>query len=335
MRILVTGAGGFVGGRVAKVLQDAGYDVRLLLRKPKDIPELAGAEVALGHLGDHWSLRQALKGTQGVVHCAAKSGVWGPLSTYIENNAMGTSGILAAARLEGLSFFVHTSSYSVVHSCNSLEGVTEARPYTLDPRAPYAYSKMLAEREVLMANCPGFKTLALRPHLIWGPGDPHLLPRLADRARRKKLFVFSGGPHMVDATYIDNVARAHLLALSKLIEGAPVDGEAFFVGQGQPEDLNQLIGRLLMAVNAPPPRARIPINVGKGVARIAEWFWQALDLSGEPPLTSFVVTQMSTSHWSDLGKAKRLLGYEPKISVAEGLERLAEAAKEGYLQPGL
>jgi nucleoside-diphosphate-sugar epimerase len=245
---------------------------------------------------------------------------------------MGTAKLLEAARREKVSYFVHTSTLSVIYDKRSLEGVTEDRPYAATPKAPYAYSKSLAEREVLLANAPGFNTLVLRPHLIWGPGDLQLLPRLAQRARKGRLFMVSGGPYLVDAVFIDNIARAHQLALSKLIAGAPVGGEAFFVGQDNPQNITQLVNRLLASVGAPPIKALIPKALAKTIALSSEWLWNAFGLGDEPPLTSFTVDQLSTSHWPSLDKAKKLLGYAPKVSVEEGLARLAEAHKKGYLK---
>ncbi|MDR2368007.1 MAG: NAD-dependent epimerase/dehydratase family protein [Deltaproteobacteria bacterium] len=332
MRVLVTGGSGFLGGKVAESLLAEGFDVRLLMRKAK-AGSPAKAEVAMGELGDLDSLRRCVKGCQAVIHCAAKCGVWGPLADYVETNAMGTARLLEAARQEGVSYFVYTSTLSVIYNKASLEAVTEASPYAADPSAPYAYSKMLAERAVLLANGPGFKTLALRPHLIWGPGDQNLLPRIAERARRKRLFLLSGGPYLIDAVYIDNVARAHLDALSKLIDGAPVGGQAFFVGQDDPQNLSQFVGRLLEAINAPPIRALLPVELGRVSAGVFEWFWRAFGLKGEPPLTAFTVDQLSSSHWPSVAKAKKLLGYSPKVSVDEGLAKLAEAARAGYLSP--
>jgi nucleoside-diphosphate-sugar epimerase len=320
---------------VAEELLATGHDVRLLLRKPLKGPSgaLGEAGTAIGDLGDVESLRKAVKGTQAVMHCAARCGVWGPLPDYIETNVMGTSRLLEAARQEGLSYFVHASSFSVVHGKFSLEGVTESRPYSSDPTAPYAYSKTLSEREVLLANGPGFKTVALRPHLIWGPGDRHLLPRLVGLARKKRLFLFSGGPYRVDSLYIDNAAKAFHLALSKLIEGSPIGGQAYFIGQGEPEEIGVLVGKLLVAVGAPPVRWNMPVEVGSVVARVSEWLWDSFGLGGEPPLTKFTLSQLSTSHWPDISKARRELGYSPKVSVEEGLARLAEAVKAGYLKP--
>jgi nucleoside-diphosphate-sugar epimerase len=335
MRVLVTGGSGFLGGRVAGLLLAEGFDVRLLSRKPKagTAGTPAGAETVIGDLSDVESLARAVNDVQAVVHCAAKCGVWGPLSDYVETNAIGTANLLEMARRAGVSYFVYTSTLSVVYGQSSLEGVTEDRPYSANPMEPYAYSKTLAEREVLLANGPDLKTVALRPHLIWGPWDQNLLPRLVERARRKRLFFLSGGPYFVDAVYVDNIAQAHLIALSKLIAGDPVGGHSFFIGQDNPQNLTQFVSRLLEAVKAPPIRALLPVRVGRAVASVSEWLWNSFSLGGEPPLTSFTVHQISTSHWPNIVKAKKLLGYAPKVSVEEGLARLAEAAREGYLQP--
>jgi nucleoside-diphosphate-sugar epimerase len=329
MTVLVTGASGFLGGRVAALLAASGRRVRLLWRARIGRRPPAGLEIAHGDLADAASLVAACRGAASVIHCAGQAGVWGPLSSYIETNAMGTARLLAAARRQGVKRLVYTSTPSVVHCGASLSGIDESAPYSLDSSQPYAYSKMLAERLVLSADSSELRTAALRPHLIWGPGDPHLLPRLADRARRGRLALFSGGPWMVDATYIDNAAEAHLLALDKLESGQGIGGEAFFIAQGEPVDLNILINRLLAAVGAPPARRRISRGLGLAAASLAEGLWRVLKLSGEPPITVFAARQMSSSHWYDLSKARRLLGYGPRISTAEGLALLAAGALEG------
>jgi nucleoside-diphosphate-sugar epimerase len=325
MKVLLTGAGGFLGKNVARMLLADGHKLRVLSRR--ELPELAlaGAEVLICDLSDLDGLRTVARGAEAVVHCAGRSGLWGPLSQYIESNAMGTANILETARQAGVKYFVYTSSPSVVHSGGDLSGVDERAPYSLDTSQAYAYSKMLAERLVLAANGPSFKTLALRPHLIWGPGDPHLLPALLDRARRKKLSLFKGGPYLVDATYIDNAARAHILALEKLASnGDSVGGQAFFISQGQPMDVAELINKLLEAAGGPQIVPKVWKWAGRSAAYFLEWLYKALNSSQEPFITVFAFRQLTTSHWFNLDKARTLLGYEPSVTMEEGLNRLRE-----------
>jgi nucleoside-diphosphate-sugar epimerase len=326
--VLVTGANGFLGEKVATLLLEKNHTVRLLVRR--EAPKLAalGAETHLGDLADLAALERATDGVDAVIHCAAKSGVWGPLSLYIENNTMGSARILEAARQNKARYFVYTSSPSVAHAGADLRGVDETAPYMADIGQPYAYSKMLAERLVLRANHPSFKTLAIRPHLIWGPGDPHLLPRLADRAKRGRLHLFSGGPYIVDATYIDNAAHAHVLALEQLAAGAPVGGLAFFISQDQPMDLIELINLLLATAGLGPIKPRINKSLGRFLGWFLEKIWLLAQAAKEPPLTLFTARQLSSSHWYNLERAKTLLGYRPIVSLAEGLKKLEESLKE-------
>ncbi|MDR1578670.1 MAG: NAD-dependent epimerase/dehydratase family protein [Deltaproteobacteria bacterium] len=329
MRVLVTGANGFLGGRVATLLLEKGFDIRVLVRRPAPNLVALGAEAYLGDLADLPSLERATDGVEGVIHCAAKSGVWGPLSDYVENNAMGAARILEVARQRRVRYFVYTSSPSVVHAGGDLRGVDESAPYMNDTAQPYAYSKMLAERLVLRANTPDFQTLALRPHLIWGPGDPHLSPRLVERAKRGRLHLFSGGPYIVDATYIDNAATAHILALEKLAAGAPVGGQAYFIGQDHPMDLTLLVNLLLRAAGVEPVKARINKSLGRFLGWSLEKIWTLARIAKEPPLTLFTARQLSSSHWYNLERAKTALGYQPWVSLEEGLQRLAASWRAG------
>jgi nucleoside-diphosphate-sugar epimerase len=280
--------------------------------------------VAEGDLQDAPSLEAAARGVSAVIHCAGLSGMWGPLSDYVETNLMGTARVLAAARRQKVGLFIYTSSPSVVHSGASLNAIDESAPYSLDISQPYAYSKMLAERLVLSENRPGMKSLALRPHLIWGPGDPHILPRLVERAKAGRLFLFSGEPK-VDSTFIDNAALAHVLALEKLEAGAPVDGQAYFIAQDEPMELSVLVNRLLKAAGAPMVKGRLSPRIGLWGARALELIWRLANKSTDPPLTVFTVRQMSTSHFFNLSKAKSLLGYAPAVTTAQGLAKLAES----------
>jgi nucleoside-diphosphate-sugar epimerase len=248
------------------------------------------------------------------------------LDEYIQANLMTTANILMAANEAGVKFFVHTSSPSVVHSGQPLDGADESVPLARNPAHAYPYSKMLAERLVLAGDQPGFRTVALRPHLIWGPGDPHFLPRLWEQAKKNKLWLLKSEA-LVDGVYVDNAAASHVLALEKLSAGAPVGGRAYFITQGEPMTVYELIDKIVKAL---PPRGSLgvrgqcPARAGKLMAGLLEAVWKLFKLSGEPPITSFVAEEMTLPHWFRLDAARRDLGYAPLVSVAEGLERLAE-----------
>lgn len=325
MKILLTGGQGFLGRRVLDFLLEKGHSVRAAVRRPA--PELAalGAEVVPADLNDPEATRRAAQGVEGVVHCAARSGVWGPLNDYIQANTMATINLLAAARRGGAGWFVHTSSPSVVHTGRPLDGVDESAPYMANPEQAYPYSKMLAEKAALAANEPGFLTVALRPHLIWGPGDPHFLPRLAAKAKAGRLWLLKSEA-LVDATYIDNAAQAHVLAAEKLAGGAEdVGGHAYFIAQGEPLTAADMIVKLLAAISGPEPltvRGYLPAGLGRAAGTALEKIWKILSLKGEPPLTGFVAEELTLPHWFNLDRARRDLGYDPAVSLAEGLRRL-------------
>lgn len=330
MKILLTGGQGFLGRRVLDFLLERGYDVRTITRRPA--PELAalGAETIQADLLETEAVARAARGVCGVVHCAAKSGIWGSMDEYIRANTLTTVNVINAARRAGAAWLVHTSSPSVVHSGRSLEGVDESAPYTSNDRNGYPYSKMLAEKIVLAADEPGFRTLALRPHLIWGPGDPHFLPRMVQRARAGRLWLLKSEA-LVDATYIDNAAEAHWLAVQKLAAGAGIGGRAYFIAQGEPLTCRELAARLLGALSTDGEQLRIrgilPAGLGLASGKILEKIWSGLRLKGEPPLTSFVAEELTLAHWFRLDRAKSDLDYKPRISTEEGLHRLAAARR--------
>ncbi|MDR2724759.1 MAG: NAD-dependent epimerase/dehydratase family protein [Candidatus Adiutrix sp.] len=323
MKILLTGAQGFLGRRVLEMLRERGHEVRVLVRRPA--PELSGlAEIREADLSAGPEvLARAAAGCGGVIHCAARSGVWGKLPDFIQANFLTTLNLLTAVRVSGLGWFVHTSSPSVVHTGRPLDGVDESAPY-LSAGPGYPYSKMLAERLVLGSGLPA---VALRPHLIWGPGDPHFLPRLVARARSGRLFLLESKA-LLDATYIDNAAWAHVLAAEKLASGAPISGRAYFIAQGEPLTAAGMIEKLLAAVSPPggpllKAAGTLPAGLGLAAAAGLEKIWSLFGLPGEPPLTRFVAEELTLPHWFDLSRARQDLGYQPLVSLAEGLRILA------------
>ena len=319
MKCLVTGGGGFLGSAIVRMLRDRGDDVRSFSRTPAalDVPQFHG------DLTDAAALRQALRGCDVVFHVAAKAGIWGTRADFHRTNVVGTQTVLEACRVEGVRRLVYTSTPSVVHGGASLEGITEAAPYPARYQAHYPQTKAAAERAVLAANGPDLATVALRPHLIWGPNDPHLIPRLVAKAKAGKLKRIGTHLVIVDATYVDNAAAAHLLAADKLDPGSVVAGRAYFITNDEPLDLWDFVNSILAVHRLAPVTDSIAPWKAKLAGRLCEALWRVLP--GEPPLTRFVVSQLSTSHWYDITAAKRDLGYAPVVSVAEGLRRLAEA----------
>ena len=323
MKVLVTGGGGFLGGAVVRRLRGRGWSVRSFTRTAYPWLDELGVEQVLGDLADPDAVARAVAGTDVVVHIAAKAGVWGRPADFHATNVAGTANVLDACRAAGVRRLVYTSTPSVVHGGDDLEGADESVPYPTHYDAPYPATKAEAERAVLAANGPDLATVALRPHLIWGPGDPHLIPRVLARARAGKLRRIGTRPVKVDVTYVDNAADAHVLAAEKLDVGAPPAGKAYFISNGEPVELWEFLNRILAAAGLPPVTRSVSAWKARLAGRVLETAYRWLRLPGEPPMTRFLASQLSTSHWYDISAARRDLGYEPAVSVEEGLRRLA------------
>lgn len=322
MKALVTGAGGFLGGVIARMLRERGDLVRSFSRG--EYPALAaiGVEQFRGDLGNREAVVRASEGCDIVFHVAAKAGIWGPYDEFHRANVTGTENVLEACRINGIRRLVYTSSPSVVFDGRDVEGGDESLPYPSGFEADYPATKALAERLVLSANSSGLATVALRPHLIWGPGDNHLVPRIIARARAGRLRRIGNRPCLVDTVYVDNAARAHLLAAERLDIGGPVAGKAYFISNGEPLPLWEMVNRILAAADIAPVTRSIPPGVAYAAGVVCELLWRRLALSGDPPMTRFVAHELATAHWFSIEAARRDLGYSPEISIAEGLERL-------------
>jgi 2-alkyl-3-oxoalkanoate reductase len=329
VRILVTGGGGFLGGAVARQLVARGDTVRSFSRHHYPTLNALGVEQHAGDLADLEAVSAAVAGCDVVIHVAANAGVWGPAEEFGRANVIGTLNVLAACRKHSVRRLVFTSSPSVIGSGHEIEGADESLPYPLSYTAHYPRSKAIAERDVLAANGPELATVALRPHLIWGPGDPHLIPRLVARAKAGRLRQVGDGTNRVDVTYIDNAAAAHLLAADRLAPGSPIAGRAYFISQGEPVALWPFINRVLELAGAPAVTRRVPARVTYAAGAILEAIHNLLRIESEPRMTRFLAQQLSTSHWFDISAARRDLGYEPVVSTEEGLRRLGEWLHRG------
>lgn len=320
-RVLVTGGGGFLGSAIVRALVARGDVVRSFSRRPR--PELVALGVAhlCGDVADLEALSSAAQGVDVVIHTAAKPPPWGRRREYETTNVQGTLNVIAACRRRSVGRLVHTSTPSVVFDGRDLEGVDESHPYPARYTADYPATKAAAEKAVVAAGAgAGLLTIALRPHQIWGPGDPHFTPRLIARARRLRRI--GNGKNRVDTTYIDDAAAAHLLAADRLRENPALSGRVYFISQGEPVAAWEMIDRILAAAGLPPVRGRIPYRVARLLGWLCEKIFAVLRLPGEPPMTRFLAEALAKSHWFDIGAARRDLGYRPQVSTAEGLARL-------------
>lgn len=331
MRALVTGATGFVGGALVRELVGAGWEVRAAGRSAArwTPPRGAGScePVALDLL-DRAGLARAAQGCDVLFHVAAKTGVWGARRDFVRANVTGTENALAAALAAGVPRFVFTSSPAVCFDGRDHVRVAEL-PYPRRHPCAYAATKAAAERAVLAADgrrgaggVP-LATLALRPHLVVGPGDPHLFPRIAERARRGRLFVVGGGANEVSVTDVDNAALAHRLAAEALAPGAPCAGRAYFVAQREPVRLWTWIGDVLERAGLERPSRRVPALAARAAGALCEVLWTALPLAGEPPMTRFVARELASSHSYDTEPLRRDLGYAERHDLARTTERVA------------
>jgi nucleoside-diphosphate-sugar epimerase len=329
MRALVTGGGGFLGGYIVEALLARGVGVRSFGRG--DYPQLRaqGVEVVRGDIRDADAVAAACRGIDCVFHAAALPGIGMQRRSYEEVNRLGTEHVLAGCRAAGVQRLVYTSSPSVVFAGVDQCGVDETASYDFRWMeancAYYSLTKARAEQAILAANGDPLRTCALRPHLIWGPGDTHLVPRLIARARSGRLRRVGDGTNLVDITYVENAAEAHLLAADALANvDSPVAGKAYFISQGESVNCWQWIDDVLALVDLPPVHKTLSLKTASRIGAVCEVAYRMLRLSGEPPLTRFLAAQLGTSHWFDISAARRDLGYEPRVSTAEGMQRLGE-----------
>jgi nucleoside-diphosphate-sugar epimerase len=334
MHALVTGGGGFLGGYIIEALLARGDRVRSFGRG--DYPQLRaqGVEVLRGDIRDNDALRAACAGVDCVFHAAALPGIGMDREAFRTANQVGTELLLANCRRQGVRRLIYTSSPSVVFAGLDQSGVDESAPYDFGwmraSRAYYSESKACAEQAVLAANGEAMKTCALRPHLIWGPGDSHLIPRLISRARSGRLRRVGDGTNLVDITYVENAADAHLQAADALAVDRPVaaasspGGKAYFISQGEPVNCWKWIDEILALVNLPPARNSMSLKTASRIGAACESAYRLMRLKREPPMTRFLAAQLATSHWFDISAARRDFGYKPRVSTDDGTRRLGK-----------
>jgi nucleoside-diphosphate-sugar epimerase len=332
--VFITGASGFIGGKLAERLLGAKRRVRVLARQP--VPELLrrGAEVVVGDLSDMVALRHGCEGVGTVFHVAGRVGVWGPAADFLNVNVEGTRNVIAACRAAGVQRLVYTSSPSVVYHGGDLAGVDESAPLCIEAPCAYPTSKAAAEQLVTEAHGRELATVSLRPHLVWGPGDKNVVPRVLRLARKGRLKIVGSGRNLVDVTHITNVVDAHLLAEQALSKSylpednrsdrPNVGGNAYFITNGEPIVLWDWINELLRGVGRPEIKKRISLGSAYRIGAVMEALWRFLPLKGEPPMTRFVAKELATDHWFKIDAARRDLGYQPRVTMAAGTRELLE-----------
>ena len=327
MKILVTGGGGFLGSAICAQLLARGHAVRSFNRSPAPVSN--GVESHRGDIADREAVLAAAAGVDAIVHSAGKVGAWGPAQEYHDINVRGTDNVLAACAHHAIGKLVFTSSPSVVQCGRDIEGADESLPYPEHFASVYAQTKALAEQRVLAANGANLATVALRPHFIWGPGDPNLLPRVLARARAGRLRLIGHIDKRVDIVQVEDAARAHVLALERLDIGVPIAGKAYFISQDEPITHARLFAAWLAAAGLPTQTPRIPVWLAHALAATFEGVYRAFGVRSEPPLTRFIVEEFSTSHWFNIGAAKRDLGYSAQVGFDEGMRRLTRHLAAG------
>jgi nucleoside-diphosphate-sugar epimerase len=326
MKVLVTGSTSLLGRTIVEQLVNRGEDVSVFQRRVSGLD----VEEHLGDVADADAASSAVTDVDAVIHVAGLASVSGGWERFNATNVVGTRNVIDAALGADVQKFVQISSPSVAYAGESLIGVSAGPADPERARGNYARSKAIAEQIALAADSPGMSVVAIRPHLIWGPGDTQLVGRIVDRARSGRLAIVGTGAALIDTTYIDNAADAVVAALDRAPE---LGGRAFVVTNGQPRPIGELINRIVMAAGLEPPKVRVPYQAARAGGSVVERIWERRSTESEPPMTSFLAEQLGTAHWFDQRETREALEWEPTVSLAEGFTRLAhwfdvEASKQ-------
>ena len=331
VNILVTGGSGFLGRALTHRLADSGYKVGAVSRSPSDMvhPNIENIQADITKPD---TLPENLNGCDVVFHTAAKAGIWGNYNSYYRTNVDGTRNIIDLCHRYGIPKLILTGSPSAVYQPGDNEGINERSPYPAKYLCAYSKSKAIAERLVLEADNNGISTLSLRPHLIWGPGDQHLIRRILHRRKQGKLRRIGPYNKKIDTIFIENAVDAHIIAYHRLSESSEISGKSYFVSDDSPIPLWDMIDRICESGGLPPVEQHMSLPTARITAIVSEWIYKLLNLDGEPLLTRFLVNELITAHWFDTSAAKQELGYKPSVSIDEGFEKLQKWLREEGLK---
>lgn len=324
MKAFVTGGGGFLGKAIIKQLIEKGYQVSSYSRS--SYPELnkLGVKHFQGDLNQYKKLLEAMKDHDIVFHVAAKAGIWGKYNDFYNANVIGTENIIIACKELGIKKLVYTSTPSVIYNGSGIEGSDESIPYPKEFEAYYPETKAIAEKLMIEANDQSLATVSLRPHLIWGPGDHHFLPRLVSKAKQGKLRLIGNQRYLVDCIYIDNAAKAHILAAEKLDINSTIAGKAYFITQGKAIYVDEFMNKILATAGIAPVNKKVPFSVAYFAGTVLENVYSFFNIKEEPPLTKFMVKQLATPHWFDNSASVRDLGFYADVSIEQGMQNMKE-----------
>ena len=324
MKILVTGGLGFIGFRIVEKLIEQGHEVHALGRTSVPPPEkrIDGLHYHCHDLSVSVLSKGWFQGTETVFHVAAKAGVGGRFQEYLHANLTSTEKLLAAAKQAQVKRLIYTSTPSVVFSKFPICNGDESLPYSSENFSPYATTKAWAEKAVLSANDrSGMQTVALRPHLVWGAGDPHLLPRVIARHKAGKFKVVGDGKNQVDLTHVDNVVHAHLCALQAMVSEPSLGGKAYFIGQEEPVCLWEWLNLIFAKIGLPALEKNVAFKTAYQLGSLIEKVWSTLHLKSDPPMTRFVACQLAQDHWFSSRAARNDLNYRPILSMDQAMEK--------------
>lgn len=315
MRVLVTGATSMIGRNIVMVLLQRGHDVAVLQRGTSDLP----VSVHRGDIRDPGVVQQAVMGCDVVIHAAAKVGLVGSYKEFYDVNVMGTNNVLDAAVVAGCRGVVYVSSPSVSYSTVPVLGAASP-PATDNVIGHYSKTKSLAERRVIQDT--RLATVAVRPHLVWGPGDTQLVGRIVERATQGRLVLVNNGDALVDSTYIDNVGDALVAAAERIGVNEALNGRALVVSNGEPRSVAHLVESICRAARVPFAPRSIGLRTAVALGRVIETLFKLAPKS-EPPLTAFTAYQLGISHWFDISETCELLEWTPRVTLDQGFENLA------------